>query len=203
MKFSCEQCGTRYSIADQKVEGKRLRIRCKVCSFIMDVRGTKRNQPAFDAPPVAEAPVAPLAPPSQTDLEWYVANDGTPVGPISFEQLADDIKSRRVSRDVLVWNETFTDWKSAADVAELARLIPPPLPTAGTVDPGLNSMPSDSLVDDVSDEPEDSVYDNLSVSDLEIDPSASEAANESVSVRHSSETPTAGFSPADTSSLPL
>ena len=43
MKFSCEQCGTRYSIADQKVEGKRLRIRCKVCNYIMDVRGTPRH----------------------------------------------------------------------------------------------------------------------------------------------------------------
>ena len=121
MKFSCEQCGTRYSIADQKVEGKRLRIRCKVCSYIMDVRGSARGGQAAASVP-AEAPSAPVP----VKLEWYVAKGGDPVGPLSFEVIAGDIKSRKISRDVLVWNETFTDWKSAADVPELARLIPPP-----------------------------------------------------------------------------
>ena len=179
MKFSCEQCGTRYSIADQKVEGKRLRIRCKVCSFIMDVRGTKQHQPVAESAPLVEAPAAPVGPPPQVELEWYVANDGTPVGPIPFDQLADDIKSRRVSRDVLVWNETFTDWKSAADVAELARLIPPPLPATPSAVPSADPILQHTSAQDEFDELEEGVFDNLSVSDLELDPSASELTESS------------------------
>ena len=35
MKFSCEQCYAKYSIADERVRGKILRIRCKKCGNIV------------------------------------------------------------------------------------------------------------------------------------------------------------------------
>ena len=38
MKFSCERCQTRYSIGDDKVKGKVLKIRCKTCGNIIVVR---------------------------------------------------------------------------------------------------------------------------------------------------------------------
>jgi predicted Zn finger-like uncharacterized protein len=38
MKFSCERCQTRYSIGDEKVRGKVLKIRCKTCGNIVVVR---------------------------------------------------------------------------------------------------------------------------------------------------------------------
>jgi predicted Zn finger-like uncharacterized protein len=38
MKFVCESCGTKYSIADEKVRRKVLKIRCKNCSNIIVVR---------------------------------------------------------------------------------------------------------------------------------------------------------------------
>ncbi len=51
MKFVCEQCGSRYTIADARVRNKVLRIRCKKCSNIIEVR-----DPALsDAPGTARA----------------------------------------------------------------------------------------------------------------------------------------------------
>src|SRR5215468_4954959 len=38
MKFQCERCKTRYSIADEKVRGKILKIRCKTCEAVITVR---------------------------------------------------------------------------------------------------------------------------------------------------------------------
>ena len=38
MKFSCDRCATRYSIGDDKVRGKILKIRCKTCGNIVVVR---------------------------------------------------------------------------------------------------------------------------------------------------------------------
>ncbi len=38
MKFQCDRCKTRYSIADDKVRGKILKIRCKTCATIVTVR---------------------------------------------------------------------------------------------------------------------------------------------------------------------
>jgi predicted Zn finger-like uncharacterized protein len=38
MKFSCGRCKTRYSIADERVRGKILKIRCKNCQAVISVR---------------------------------------------------------------------------------------------------------------------------------------------------------------------
>lgn len=151
MKFSCEQCGTRYSIADQKVEGKRLRIRCKVCNFIMDVRGTPKHLIRAEASrsETAVQAVPDMAP----TADWYVAKDAEPVGPITFNALAAEIKARRIPRDVLVWNENFSDWKSAADVPELSRLLPPPVPVPETATDLADPAEAGSPIADASTQP--------------------------------------------------
>lgn len=38
MKFVCERCHTKYSIADEKVRGKVLKVRCKNCEDVITVR---------------------------------------------------------------------------------------------------------------------------------------------------------------------
>jgi predicted Zn finger-like uncharacterized protein len=38
MKFQCDRCKTRYSIGDEKIRGKVLKIRCKNCSAVITVR---------------------------------------------------------------------------------------------------------------------------------------------------------------------
>lgn len=38
MKFKCEKCGTRYTIAEEKVRNRVLKIRCKVCEHVITVR---------------------------------------------------------------------------------------------------------------------------------------------------------------------
>ena len=43
MKFICEKCKTKYSIADSKVKGKVLKIRCKNCSNIITVREHRKK----------------------------------------------------------------------------------------------------------------------------------------------------------------
>ena len=40
MKFVCERCHTKYSIADEKVRGKVLKVRCKTCTNVITVRET-------------------------------------------------------------------------------------------------------------------------------------------------------------------
>ena len=38
MKFLCDKCKTRYSIGDDRVRGKILKIRCKNCANVITVR---------------------------------------------------------------------------------------------------------------------------------------------------------------------
>ena len=52
MKFNCDRCKTRYSISDERVRGKVLKIRCKNCSAVITVR---------EGMVAATAPKTPLA----------------------------------------------------------------------------------------------------------------------------------------------
>ncbi|HET7501099.1 MAG TPA: GYF domain-containing protein [Kofleriaceae bacterium] len=51
MKFPCDRCKTRYSIGDDRVRGKILKIRCKVCGNVITVReGMTADLEAAGAP---------------------------------------------------------------------------------------------------------------------------------------------------------
>ena len=62
MKFLCDRCKTRYSIGDERVRGKILKIRCKNCANVITVRegagdsdalaldASRRKSPTTNAP---------------------------------------------------------------------------------------------------------------------------------------------------------
>ncbi len=56
MKFGCEMCHTKYSIADERVRGRVLKIRCKTCQHVMVVREE----------PMVAVPAQPSTPPIAT-----------------------------------------------------------------------------------------------------------------------------------------
>ncbi len=58
MKFHCDRCQTRYSIADERVRGKILRIRCKNCSHVVTLRETGVQSAAKKQAAVAASPAA-------------------------------------------------------------------------------------------------------------------------------------------------
>jgi predicted Zn finger-like uncharacterized protein len=69
MKFHCDRCKTRYSIADERVRGKILKIRCKNCSAVITVKeGGQVPAAAAAAPPIPggakPAPAATRAKPA-------------------------------------------------------------------------------------------------------------------------------------------
>src|SRR5678815_2307605 len=48
VKFLCDRCKTRYSIADDRVRGKILKIRCKNCANVITVREGMPDADAVD-----------------------------------------------------------------------------------------------------------------------------------------------------------
>ena len=50
MKIVCDACQAKYSISDDKVQGKVFKIRCKKCSNIIVVRGGAGAQESAPAP---------------------------------------------------------------------------------------------------------------------------------------------------------
>src|SRR5262245_26255563 len=49
MKFVCDRCQTKYSIADERVRGKVLKVKCKTCANVITVREARRPATAGHA----------------------------------------------------------------------------------------------------------------------------------------------------------
>ncbi|MCA9547704.1 MAG: zinc-ribbon domain-containing protein, partial [Myxococcales bacterium] len=131
LKFTCDHCSTRYTLSDEKVRNKVLKIRCKVCENIMVVRDPNAGQPA--PKPLAARPAPPQPEEDRTqlsnplgagfDAEWYAAAAGMQHGPMPIERLIDEIRQGQVKADDLVWNATMDDWRPAREVPELQGVV--------------------------------------------------------------------------------
>ncbi len=121
MKLICDQCGAKYSIADEKVRGKVFKIRCKKCQNVIVVRGT--DQPTAeggqaitqnDSPPAAEQP------PADAEPIWYVVIGREQVGPLTDADLEARLGQGEVTGDSFVWQEGFSDWVQLRTVDRFA-----------------------------------------------------------------------------------
>lgn len=110
MKIVCDSCGTKYSIADDKVRGKVFKIRCKKCSHIIVVRGGESGG--------TEAAAAPAG-----DGGWHLVIDGEQVGPISDADVRTKVERGEVKADTYTWKEGFADWVKLSAVPEFAGLV--------------------------------------------------------------------------------
>ncbi|HEX7600161.1 MAG TPA: zinc-ribbon domain-containing protein, partial [Polyangiaceae bacterium] len=67
MKFLCDQCKAKYQIADEKVAGKTVRMKCRKCGHMIEVKSeiTETSvagaRPPDDATKVGAAPADPVS----------------------------------------------------------------------------------------------------------------------------------------------
>ena len=117
MKVVCDACHAKYQIPDERVAGRKLRIRCRKCGGAIIVRGdhgTGELQPS--------APAASAAPAS-SDVEWHVSLDGEQHGPYPTEQMGGMLRAGQLEWDAYVWRESYADWKAASDSDTLVRAV--------------------------------------------------------------------------------
>ena len=66
---------------------------------------------------------------------WYIAINGTEVGPMTLQELKATLATFADAKDMLVWRDGLADWKPVRDLPELLfQAAPsPPLPPAPSV----------------------------------------------------------------------
>jgi predicted Zn finger-like uncharacterized protein len=62
VKFLCDQCKAKYQIADEKAAGKTVRMKCRKCGHLIEVRAAVTESNVGSVPPPAGAPARPSAP---------------------------------------------------------------------------------------------------------------------------------------------
>ncbi|MEZ4460022.1 MAG: GYF domain-containing protein [bacterium] len=125
MKFYCEQCNTKYSIAEEKVRGKVLKVRCKNCGNIITVR-----DPQSPAPADASRKASPAAPPKPPGVparvpqtNWYYSVNGQSSAPMDLAVLQSKYESGELGDETYVWHETIVQWKPVRDVEIFAESL--------------------------------------------------------------------------------
>jgi predicted Zn finger-like uncharacterized protein len=117
MKIVCDACQAKYSIADEKVQGKAFKIRCKKCNHIIVVRSGGVQ--------AASAVAEPKPAPAEAQGTWYIVVEGEQVGPLAEPDIAARLARAEITSETLVWKEGFADWIKLSAVPELAQVSSP------------------------------------------------------------------------------
>jgi predicted Zn finger-like uncharacterized protein len=123
MKIVCDNCATKYSIADEKVRGKVFKIRCKKCSHIIVVKGTEggaveTGASSGDAAPEVGATSGEAAPADG----WHVVINGEQVGPLQPDEIRAKFHAGEIDAESYAWREGFGDWQRLASIDEFRDL---------------------------------------------------------------------------------
>ena len=168
MKFSCHRCQTRYSIDDQKVRGKILKVRCKKCAELIIVRERSTTGRLRDltrlpeegaeatgslksrlraaaasaptpAPPPGPAAAAPAA--SEPPI-WHYSIDGRAAGPCGESEIHGRIMAGQIGPDAFMWCDGMIEWAPIGHIPQFAPALTSASPRLGTPPPPPPGSPS-------------------------------------------------------------
>ncbi len=124
MKISCQSCQAKYTIADEKVLGKIVKIRCKKCGATIVING---NEP--DAAQAHEAPQQPgpgayeQAAAGEGEAGWTVNVADGDQRTMSTAELVSAYQSGVVDAETYCWKDGMADWLPIREVSELSAAI--------------------------------------------------------------------------------
>ncbi|HEY3802433.1 MAG TPA: GYF domain-containing protein [Kofleriaceae bacterium] len=130
MKIVCDACQAKYSISDDKVQGKVFKIRCKKCSNIIVVRG------GAGAGSGAEAAPAPQEKDTRVydygydgggaggdEAVWHLVINQDQVGPMTVAEVQQRFAAGECDGETFAWREGFADWLPLAQVDTFSALV--------------------------------------------------------------------------------
>ena len=112
MIFSCEKCSARYSIPDEKVHGKVLKVRCKKCSHVIVVRAKRGGAAAKSSS-------------DSQRVQWYVAIKGKQHGPMTQDGVSALFNKGRIRDRSFVWHKGLKAWTRLMELEESKDILYP------------------------------------------------------------------------------
>lgn len=110
MKVSCEACGSKYTVSDEKVHGKTVKIRCKKCGATIVAGGAPEAIPG-----------GPSGAMASTTFGVLVADSDQRT--LSGAEIRGLFSQGTVTESTYVWRDGMTDWAPLAEVADLVAYV--------------------------------------------------------------------------------
>ena len=116
MKIICQACQSKYTIADDKIQGKVAKIRCRTCGATVLIDGS-----APGGGPT-EGSAAPSATPTAA-APWLVNVADGDQKPMSTQEIVEAYNAREVTTDTYVWKDGFSDWRPIGQIHEIVDAL--------------------------------------------------------------------------------
>jgi predicted Zn finger-like uncharacterized protein len=120
MKITCQSCQSKYNVADEKVQGKIVKIRCRKCGATIVVNGTggaSANGTAADSTAQQGAVGA------GDTTQWHVNVSDTDQRTLTLSELVDAYNAGVVTQDTFIWCDGMDDWRPLAEVEAVVSAL--------------------------------------------------------------------------------
>ncbi len=122
MKITCQSCQSKYNVADEKVQGKIVKIRCRKCGATIVVQGN--GGAATNGSGTASRGPAPPPAFSGDDVQWHVNLGGeTDPRTMSVRELIDSYNTGGITQDTFIWTDGMDDWKPLSEVEAVVAAL--------------------------------------------------------------------------------
>lgn len=132
MKIQCQSCQAKYTIADEKVLGKVVKIRCKKCSATIVINGNE-TRPQEDN---ADTHVFDYA--AGGNEQWTVNVADGDQRTMSAQEIAGEYRNGVVTDETYCWKDGMADWLPLREIEQLYGAV------------RLGRAPQESMHDDIS-----------------------------------------------------
>jgi predicted Zn finger-like uncharacterized protein len=112
MKITCQACQSKYTIADDKIQGKVAKIRCRKCGATVLVdASTGATSNGSNAPP-GSAPGA-----------WLVNVAEGDERSMQLQEVIDAYNTGVITAETYLWKEGMADWQAMSEIAEIVDAL--------------------------------------------------------------------------------
>lgn len=119
MKITCNSCQSKYTVSDEKVQGKTVKIKCRKCGATILVNSSGATTTNASDPAVAAADAA-AAGEGPTYLVNVAEGDQRSM---SLQELVQACSGGTISRDTYVWADGMADWQPLGQVQAIAEAL--------------------------------------------------------------------------------
>ena len=121
MKITCQSCQSKYNVADEKVQGKIVKIRCRKCGSTIVVQGN--GGAATNGSGAAAAPAGTPAGGEADGVQWHVNVGDAEPRTMSLAELVEAYNAGAVAQDTFIWTDGMDDWKPLSDVEAVVSAL--------------------------------------------------------------------------------
>jgi predicted Zn finger-like uncharacterized protein len=121
MKITCQSCQSKYNVADEKVQGKIVKIRCRKCGATIVVQGNGGATTNGSGPAVGAASAA--AGSDADGVQWHVNVGDAEPRTMTLGELVEAYNAGTVAQDTFIWTDGMDDWKPLSDVEAVVSAL--------------------------------------------------------------------------------